>query len=374
MEILYVCCECKRTVLPSLEVFACSCGGLFSLHNPSFSFSLEDIKTGEWSLFRYHQVLPFPEGFMDWQLLSMGEGLTPILPLEGRDPRLLVKMDYLMPTLSFKDRGAVVLLAQARSMGAKTVIQDSSGNAGNAVAAYAARAGMNCIIYLAQGTSPKKIQQIQAHGGEVRVIQGDREAAAQAAKQAAENGEGFYASHVYNPFFYHGTKTFLYEVFEEQAGEMPDWFVLPVGNGSLLLGVYEGLVELQKVGLLKKMPRILAVQAQRCCPIYESFQAGRRDVVAGEDQGTVAQGIAVSYPRRGRQILEAIQATDGDMVTAPEELILTSKQRLARKGFYVEETAAATLAGYTHFLQQRGYDGNEQVLIPLTGAGLKSIH
>lgn len=369
----FVCSECKTAYAFFQGAYQCRCGGLFDLEGYDFSFSKAHINNKEWSLFRYLKALPFPDDFDTWMDVTMGEGLTPILPLERKNPKILVKVEYLMPTLSFKDRGAVVLIAHAKSMGVKRVIQDSSGNAGNSIAAYAARAGMDCIIYVAAGTSAVKIQQMQSHGAEVRLVKGVREDAAYAAEKAVADGEGYYASHIYNPFFYQGTKTFAYEIFEQLTGDIPSLLVIPVGNGTLLLGAYYGFLELQTAGLVKRMPKILAVQALNCCPIYQSFQEGLDTVKEGVNKGTVAEGIAIQKPRRGRQILAAIRATGGDMVTAPEDLIPISQHKLAQKGFFVEKTAAAALAGYEYYCQKTGCTPEGRVLIPLSGAGLKSI-
>lgn len=371
MTIKYICCECGEKYDPKTLVFWCKCGGLLNLDKFNFEFSIENIFSNEWSLFRYLKTLPFDDSFSSWKDITMGEGLTPIVSLEKDNPDLLVKVDYLMPTLSFKDRGAVVVIAKAKELGVKKVIQDSSGNAGNSIAAYASRAGIECDIYVPTGTSPKKIKQISSHGATVHVVEGTREDTAKAALRAAERGEGFYASHVYNPFFYQGTKTYAYEIYEQLHGEMPEVVVIPVGNGTLLLGCYYGFKELLKLNLIKKMPRIIAVQAKGCAPIYKAFKEGKHSVDAVTNTGTLAEGIAIAKPMRGKQILEAIKETDGDITLAPEDKIVEARKYLAKKGFYVEPTTAATFAGYFDYYKENSLKLNGKVIIPLCGAGLK---
>lgn len=372
MSIQYVCNACGATHDPRSLIFQCPCGGLLDLKRDAIRFSPGDILTQEWSLFRYKQVLPFAPESDIWREVSMGEGLTPLVPLDPANPDLLVKMDFMMPTLSFKDRGAAVLIAKAKEMGVTRVVQDSSGNAGTAVAAYAARAGMACDIYVPESTSPKKIRQIAQHGATVHPIPGSREATAAAALEAAQKGDAFYASHVYNPFFYEGTKTYAYEIFEQLGGTLPDTFVVPVGNGTLLLGVFYAFKELLHSGLITTMPAILAVQAEGCAPLHQAFLKGDETVSPIEIRETLAEGIAIAEPKRAKQILEAIRETKGTIITAPEDKITETRQSLAQKGFYVEPTTAATFAGFEAHIRQGGTQPLGKVVIPLCGAGLKA--
>jgi len=377
MSIKFICNDCNKEYRPETQVIKCQCGGMLNLDDFPISLSKEDLLENEWSLFRYKSALPFHSAFDGWKAITMGEGFTGIVPLDPKHPEVLVKMDYMMPTLSFKDRGAAVLIAKAKELGVKKVIQDSSGNAGTAIAAYANRAGILCDIYVPEGTSPKKIKQIASHGATVHVVKGTREDTAKAALEAVENGGGFYASHVYNPFFYQGTKTYAYEIYEQLGGEIPETIVLPVGNGTLLLGAYYGFTDLKKLGLIKGLPKFIAVQSQGCAPLYKAFTEGNTSVEPVTNTGTLAEGIAIGEPMRGKQILEAVRATGGIIITAPEEDILGTRDYLAEKGFYVEPTTAATFAGYFNYVKEQSHSnaadaGSGKVLIPLCGAGLKS--
>lgn len=371
MKTYYICSDCGKKYLVDASLYKCTCGGILDLEKLNFEFSKKDIISSEWSIFRYLKALPFEKNSTIWKEITMGEGLTSIVPLDVNIPNVFVKMDYMMPTLSFKDRGAAVLIAKAKELGVTKVVQDSSGNGGNSIAAYANRAGISCDIFVPEGTSPKKIKMITSHGAKVHIVKGSREDTAKAALETLESGNVFYASHVYNPYFYEGTKTFVYEIYEQLDDNMVDTLVIPVGNGTLLLGCYYGLQELYELGLIQKMPKIVGIQAKGCSPIYKAFKEGKSVVDEIINTGTMAEGIAIANPKRGKQILQAIRSTNGDIIIAPEEKILEAQEILAKKGFYVEPTTAATFAAFFEYYKENPDLG--KVLIPLCGAGLKGM-
>jgi threonine synthase len=294
--------------------------------------------------------------------------MTPVVPFSND---VLLKMDYLMPTLSYKDRGAAVLIAHCQSIGIDAVVQDSSGNAGNSVAAYCAKAGIACEIYVPEGTSPKKIAMIHAHQAQVHVVPGSRDHCAAVCRAQVASGGKYYASHVFNPFFYEGTKTYIYEVYE-QLRHIPACLFTPLGNGTLFLGIVKGLEELLHSGLIPAMPRIVAVQSEHCDPIAQAVRQGLHTPVAVIPKPTLAEGIAIGQPMRGEEILAAIYRYKIDVVTAPEEQIIDAQAQLARRGIYCEPTSAATLAAYQALCAREGPIAD--CLIPITGAGLKAEH
>lgn len=380
MDIHFVCHDCGKKHHPRSLLWRCPCGGLLDVDQFTISFPFDEIKKRPATMWRYREALPFVSDSTVWEALTLGEGYTPIVPLDSKYPNILLKVEYMMPTLSFKDRGAAVLVAKAKALGVTKVIADSSGNAGTSLSAYASRAGMKCDIYVPESTSPKKVQQISAHGATVHRIPGNREATAHAVIEAIESNQGFYASHVYNPFFYQGTKTYAFEIFEQLNGEMPDVLVFPVGNGSLLLGAYYGFQELLRGGMIAKIPRFIAVQAEGCAPIAQAFRTGKKTAEPVVNTGTAAEGIAIAAPARHRQILDAIYATGGFVITAPKEKMEPARRELASKGFYVEPTTAATYAGFLEYLAQAhnstgnlpGFEPDAKVIIPLCGAGIKA--
>lgn len=361
----YKCHSCGITYEITLSRWKCDCGGMLDLE-----YERGKINPSAWpeypnSLFRYRDAMPFEDE--EWRTVTMGEGSTPLIMLEDQTPETYVKVDYMMPTLSFKDRGAVVLMTKAKALGAGKVIADSSGNAGTAIAAYAARCNIGCDIYLSDATSPKKMAQVKAHGANIVQIKGTREDIAAAAQNAVADEKVFYASHVFNPYFYEGTQTYAFEVYEE-LGKAPDTLIVPVGNGTLLLGAYYGFKALLDSGLIERLPRIVAVQAANCAPVAEAFNRGKAVATPVENTGTLAEGIAIAAPARSGQILEAVRATGGEFIVVEEEEISSARDALSEKGFYVEVTTAANYAGYLKY--DRGPD--ETMIIPLCGAGIKS--
>ncbi|WP_431801108.1 threonine synthase [Halobacillus andaensis] len=342
--------------------------GLFNLKPYPVSFPVEEFGYRQPTMWRYREALPFDHSD-DYSKVTLGEGMTPLVGLDSEENPLLLKLDYLMPTGSFKDRGAAVLIAKALELGVTSVIADSSGNAGTAVAAYCARANIECNIYVPSSTSEKKLTQIEAHGAKVVKVPGSREDTAETAKRAVESELAFYASHVYNPFFYEGTKTFAFEIWEQLHYEAPDKLILPLGNGTLVLGAYIGFKNLKKAGVITRLPQIVAVQAQGCAPIAEAYNENR-SVSLVKTTKTLAEGIAIANPARGDQVLQAIKDTKGTIITAPEESIEPSRRELAGKGFYVEPTTAATYAAYKEY-KQMIIQPNETVVLSLCGSGLK---
>jgi threonine synthase len=214
--------------------------------------------------------------------------------------------------------------------------------------------------------------QMDALGAEVIQIKGKREYAALAAWAAAAHG-AYYASHVYNPYFLAGTETLAYELWEQLGGRSPYAVVLPLGNGTLLLGIYRGFRRLFEAGLSSCLPRLLAVQVDACAPIYQAFVLGREDVQPCESVPAIARSLAIMYPARGAQALVAIRATGGTIVTVGDQEILAARNELARRGFYVEEAAAAALAALPQLTDSLNSSSAEHVIVPLTGHGLKTV-
>lgn len=365
----YICTECGKKFALESNQWKCDCSGLLHLEyeKKPLDFNTTALSKNH-SLWKYIDAMPFDIDDC-WNEVTMGEGDTPLIFI---DKNVYAKADYYMPTLSFKDRGAAVLMAMAKKLGVKSVVADSSGNAGTAIAAFGARAGIQCNVFVPASTSDKKIKQIEAHGATIHKIPGTREDTAKAAIDMVEKTNLFYASHIYNPLFWEGTKTYFYEVFEQLNCIMPAAFVIPVGNGTLLLGAYIAFKELLLWGLIDKMPRILAVQAENCAPILKAFNSGKDTVEACENIGTLAEGIAIAAPARGSEILKAVKETNGDIIGVSEKGIEDARNMLAAKGIYVEITSAANYAGYLDYVKKYPELKDQVVVFPLCGAGIKS--
>ena len=356
----YQCHDCAQTHGLHEGVWRCPCGGAFDLAGaPSFA-SFEGVDSSQWSLWRYRHALPSVGEGDHGSQVTLGEGCTPVVRTgEG----VLVKLDFAMPTLSFKDRGSALLVSAAKGLGVKHLVADSSGNAGTSIAAYAASAGIHAEVFVPSSTSPGKVAQLDAYGAHVCVVEGTRAETAQAAIARVTQSGAFYASHVYSPFFHHGVKTFAFECFEQLDGTLPDAVLVPAGNGTLLIGASIGFNELAAAGLVRQVPRLYAIQADRCAPL-----ASARGVAVGESAKTEAEGIAIAEPPRLAQMLEVVDASGGDVLTVSEGEIQRARSDLLRLGLYVEPTAAVAYAA----IERLGKDRPESILVPLTGAGLKS--
>jgi threonine synthase len=334
------------------------CGGPWDLDFDASPVPLDALPGRVNSLWRYEEALP-----LSAPVTTLGEGRTPLVPLT---PAVSAKLDFLNPTLSFKDRGAVLLAELALRLGPDRVVADSSGNAGTAVAAYCARAGLPCTVYVPESTSAKKTEQIEAHGARLERVPGDREATALAARAAAGEPGTFYASHVHNPYFLHGTKTYVYELWEDLGGRLPEAVVVPVGNGTLLLGAALAIGELHAHGLIDERPPLIAVQAAAVAPLAAAFHAGADDLLPGGPMSpTLAEGIAIPRPPRARQILRAVRESGGTFLTVTENQLYAAQLDLASRGLFVESTGVACWAAV-------GSWADRSAVVPLCGAGIKT--
>jgi threonine synthase len=340
-------------------------GSLWSLADAKTWPSPRSLRSRAWGLWRYREVLPdAPEYYV-----GLGEGGTPLVPLTLGRVRFDAKVEYMSPTGSFKDRGAAVMLAVAASWGVDRCAVDSSGNAAAAVAAYAAFFGMRCDVFVPAANSPLKLAQPAMHGAEVHRIDGSRADVAAAAMAFVDGSDAFYASHVYCPFFYEGTKTYAYEIWEQLGGRAPDSILLPVGNGTLVLGAAKGFRELRAAGCIDRLPRIVAVQAAACAPLAYAWENGSETVYGCDAEETAAEGIAIAAPPRGDEILRVVRETDGEIMTVSDSAVRDARARLARRGLFVETTAAVPAAA---LLQRTDLCGDgRRVVVPLCGSGLK---
>jgi threonine synthase len=345
-------------------IWRCDCGSPLDLEFESKFPTKTILKRGP-TLWRYREALPILE---ENSIVSMREGFTPLEKMEVGSHCVFLKIDYLFPTGSFKDRGATVLISKARELGIQKVVEDSSGNAGSAIAAYCAKAKIQCKIYVPRSASPEKLVQIQAYGAHLGKVEGPREKASEAAMRNASNL--YYASHCWNPFFLHGTKTFAFEIWEQMGWKVPDVLVLPVGHGTLLLGAYLGFKELKEAGKARKIPRLVGVQSVACAPLYHAFKKGWTEIPPIEKKVTLAEGIAIDHPFRGRQILKAIGETGGEILAVTEREIKGALKEMGHKGHFIEPTSAATIAGLKKFLKNIK---NEVIVSTLTGTGLKTV-
>jgi threonine synthase len=363
---LLFCSKCGLLLPLSKPVWKCECGGYLLLRNPSM-FSLNSLTQRPTGLWRYQEALGLKE---DSERISLGEGWTQLATAVVDGAPIFLKMDFLSPTGSFKDRGSAVMLTKLKEWGITEVIEDSSGNAGASVAAYAAAAGIRANIFIPASTSAAKATQISMYGAKLVRVDGTREAASQRAWDAAK--ETFYASHNWSPFFLAGMKTLAYEIAEQLEWNAPDWVVVPVGGGSSLVGLYLGFRELMAHGMISVLPRLAAVQSVNCRPVYQAWLSRSGVVLEVQMKSTVAEGISIAKPVRGASILEAIMKSKGHCCAVDDRAIWESLSTLARRGIYVEPTSAAALAGLSDLRQKAVINPSERVVVVLTGSGLKA--
>jgi threonine synthase len=278
----------------------------------------------------------------------------------------LFKCEWFMPSGSFKDRGASVMLSLLRAQGITEVLEDSSGNGGAAISTYAAAGGMAAKIMVPASTSPAKTVQSRAAGARIELVPGTRQDCADAALRDSQNI--FYASHNWHPFFLQGTKTLAYELWEDLGFKAPDNVIVPCGAGSNVLGCGIGFAELQRAGQIARLPRIFAAQPEHCAPIAREFL----ELDAVPPRPTIAEGTAIATPIRMREVIGVLRLTQGGAVMLGEGEIADATLKLARDGLYVEPTCAQAAAAFAKLLHSGTITPGETTVIVLTGTGLKA--
>jgi threonine synthase len=325
-----------------------------------------EIVTATRSLWRYAAALPIEVD----DPVTMGEGCTPLVERRWEGADVLFKLEWFSPTGSFKDRGASVMISALRQQGVTRLLEESSGNGGAAIAAYAAAAGLKSKILVPASTQPAKAIQMRAYGAEVELVPGARQATSdEAVRQSASI---FYASHNWQPLFLQGTKTLAYELWEDLGFRAPDNVVIPTGAGSNVLGCDIGFGELERRGEIAALPRLFAVQPENCAPFQAAFAAGAKTCAPIEARPTIADGTAISNPLRSREVLAALRRSGGGAIAVSEPAIIEASRQLAENGLYAEPTSAVAAAGLSVLLRQRAIRPQETTVVVLTGGGLKA--
>ncbi|ESS05802.1 MAG: L-threonine synthase [uncultured archaeon A07HB70] len=297
---------------------------------------------------------------------TLGEGFTPEVDAPAFGCR--VTLEAVSPTASFKDRGATTTVARALALGVDRLVDDSSGNAAAALATYAARAGIDCEVYVPASVKAGKLRAVEAAGATPVRVEGSRAAVTDACVAAVANGDGWYASHAWRPSFLAGTATWAYEVAARRDWTAPDAVVAPVGHGTLFLGAWRGFRRLRAAGWTGRVPRLYAAQAAGTAPVVAALHGD--GAAAGDNDA--ADGIQIGSPVRHAELLRAVRASGGDALAVDRATTEEALDRLARAGLYVEPTCAVAPAALER-LRDRGAVGpDEDVVVPLTGSGLKT--
>lgn len=353
-----ICNECNAPAEP-LAWRCADCGGSLDLADlPTFDAS--KIHDNDFSLWRYADMLPVKKHF------TLGEGMTPLAPVTVDGYTFQAKLEYLNPTGSYKDRGTTTMLNHIASYDVDEVIDNSSGNAGASIAAFASVAGMKARIFVPSDTAVEsKKNLIRAFNGTIV------ESLNPTADVYSEAQNTTYASHAWSPYFVLGQTTVGWETWEQLGKRVPDAIATPVGHGGLFLGFYRGFKALYDAGITDKIPIMIAVQSTGVDPIIQAWEQNLDMPVTVTRQHSVADGILVDVPVRGKQILSAIYETNGYAFRVDNDAITSAQQRMTAQGLIIEPTSAVTVAALPQIREKIGDD--VELVIAFTGNGLKNI-
>lgn len=355
-EIIYTCRECGSI----LEVVC----------QPQVSRDIFECRRS--TMWKYKEFMPVDHSL----IVSLEEGGTPFCRCDklGDDlgVDLYVKVEGSNPTGSFKDRGMSVGITKARELGVDTVGCASTGNTSASLAAYAARAGLKCIVLLPSGkVALGKLAQAMFHGAEVISVRGNFDEALEAVTALALEGQLYLLNSV-NPFRLEGQKSIGFEIVDDLGWKSPDRIVLPVGNAGNISAIWKGVTEFHEAGFISDLPRMTGIQAEGAAPIARAVEQGREDIVPVEDPETVATAIRIGAPVSAKKALRAIYESDGMAETVTDEEILDAQKLLARReGIGVEPASAASIAGLRKLVESGQIDKGEQIVCIVTGHLLK---
>jgi len=374
------CIGCGAHYSSSEILYVCkSCGDLLEVRYDYDSLR-ESIDASLWkerplSVWRYEELLPLNRASVR---VSLGEGGTSLyksvrLAESLGLKKLYVKNEGENPTGSFKDRGMTLGVSKAVEMGAERVACASTGNTAASLAAYAARAGLECIVVIPSGkVALGKLAQALVHGARVLQLEGSFDDALRTVMELAKSETGLYLLNSINPYRLEGQKTLAYEVWDQLGGRIPDTIIVPVGNAGNISAVWKGLQDLNQLGLITNLPRMIGIQAEGSSPIAEAFRRGLSKIDPVPNPETVATAIRIGSPASWKKALRAVRGSKGLMETVTDEEILEAQKLLARlEGIFVEPASASSIAGLKKLVEAREVSREEEVICVATGHGLK---
>jgi threonine synthase len=335
-----------------------------------------DIESRSHDLWRYHEVLPVRDPA---NITTLGEGMTPLLPLPayGRAigvPGLLMKDEGLVPTGSFKARGAAVGVSRARELGVRAIAMPTNGNAGAAWSVYAARAGLGSLIVMPVDAPEITRRECVVSGAELYLVDGLINHAGALVNEAVNQRTGYQeVSTLKEPYRIEGKKTMGYEIAEQLGWRVPDVILYPAGGGVGLIGIHKAMLEMQALGWIgERLPRLVAVQSTGCSPIVDAFHAGLEESTLVDGTHTLAFGINVPKALGDFLVLQAVRASGGTAVAVTDEDILTELAALASdEGTWICPEGAACLAAARRLREEGWLGEREEVVVLNTGTGLK---
>jgi threonine synthase len=370
------CSACGKKYDASVEQHLCTCGkpllARYDLRRAADTLTLENLKTRPRTLWRYAEVLPNDPP------VSLGEGMTALVPVPRLGvfmglQRLYVKDEGLNPTGSFKARGMTVAVTRAKQLGAKALAAPTAGNAGGALAAYAAAAGLPAVIVMPADTPIANVMECQAFGAKVVKLNG---LISDCGKYVAEHKdrEGWYdVSTLKEPYRIEGKKTMGYELWEQFEGKLPDVILYPTGGGVGLIGMCKAFDEMQEMGWIgAERPRMVAVQAEGCAPIVKAWEAHENSAEFFKNAATIASGLRVPGPLGDLLILSMLRQTKGTALTVTDEEMLHAGRELAAlEGIFAAPEGAATVIAARKLVVSGWIAPHESVVLFNTGTGYK---
>ncbi|MBC7130979.1 threonine synthase [Candidatus Bathyarchaeota archaeon] len=375
-----VCIGCGAQYSIDDIIYKCEkCGDILEI-KLDYSKIKETLKESNWqyqplSVWRYRDFIPISDSS---KIVSLNEGGTSLYSCQRLGKilgikNLLVKNEGENPTGSFKDRGMTVGVTKAMEFGVKMVACASTGNTSASLAAYAAKAGLSCIILIPSGAIAfGKLAQAIAYGAKVVQIRGNFDKALEMVVKLSEEHREIYLLNSINPFRLEGQKTIAYEICDQLNRKVPDTIILPVGNAGNISAIWKGFKEFHELGLIDKLPRMIGVQAEGAAPIARAVKSGADEIVPVEKPETVASAIRIGAPVSWKKAMRAIRESKGTAEIVSDDEILDAQKMLARtEGIFVEPASASSIAGLKKLIAYGEIDKDELVVCITTGHGLK---
>lgn len=374
------CPKCHKTYSDQEVQQLCECGApllvRYNLDEVKANWKKSDLAARETSLWRYHEVLPVRS---EENTVSLGEGMTPFVHMEklGQQmdiPNLYMKDEGIIPTGSFKTRGASVGISKAKELGVEQLAMPTNGNAGAAWALYSARAGIKATIVMPVDAPNITRKEVAVSGGDLHLVNGLISDAGKIVGQLVKEKGVYDASTLKEPYRIEGKKTMGYEILEQMNWEIPDVILYPTGGGVGLIGIYKAILELKELGWIPedKLPRLVAVQAEGCAPIVKAWEEGKTESEFFENSQTSAFGINVPKALGDFLVLEAVYKTNGCAIAVSEADLDKAQKEVAQlEGNFICPEGAATFAAAQNLRKQGWIKENETVICLNTGQGIK---
>ena len=389
---LLECIDCGKRYLPDEATYLCpSCGKGFRPTEPlpgllrcvydyeslAKQFGPDELaERAERGLGRWAELLPLTSVE---SLPPLIENVTPLRPalrlghILGADD-LWLKDDTGLPTASLKDRASAMVVACARERECEVVATASTGNAATALAGMAASVDLESVVFVPASAPPAKLAQIAIYGSRLIPIDGNYDQAFSLSIKACEEFGWYCRNTAYNPYTVEGKKTVALEIWEQLDYSVPDWIVVPTGDGVILAGVEKAFSDLASLNLIDRIPRLALIQATGCQPLVRAISEGRDEIMPEGNPQSIADSIAVGVPRAGRWALKAIRDSGGAAITVSDEEILKAMAMLGKTtGIFAEPAAAASIAGLKRLLAEGIIKRDERVVALITGNGLKDV-